>query len=79
MLPSENSKELHSTDQPELEVGNVDDQKGFVSDKSWCRLISEYPENPTVEVNKTFLAVAANKDTPAAAIMCLIRLVNVVL
>ncbi|PHT79755.1 hypothetical protein T459_17807 [Capsicum annuum] len=27
MLPSENSKELHSTDQPELEAGNVADQK----------------------------------------------------
>ncbi|PHU15575.1 hypothetical protein BC332_16780 [Capsicum chinense] len=27
VLPSENSKELHSTDQPELEAGNVADQK----------------------------------------------------
>ncbi|PHU15518.1 hypothetical protein BC332_16723 [Capsicum chinense] len=27
MLPSENSKELHSTDQPEFEAGNVADQK----------------------------------------------------
>ncbi|PHU15570.1 hypothetical protein BC332_16775 [Capsicum chinense] len=27
MLPSEKSKELHSTDQPELEAGNVADQK----------------------------------------------------
>ncbi|PHT27902.1 hypothetical protein CQW23_32497 [Capsicum baccatum] len=27
MLPSKNSKELHSTDQPELEAGNVADQK----------------------------------------------------
>ncbi|KAM3307739.1 hypothetical protein P3S67_009482 [Capsicum chacoense] len=145
MLPSENSKELHSTDQPELEAGNVAYQKvndtadeksevaadgkieapadkkidvaadgkgdaavdggvftpapvgkyffifyflspstlvtpyrrqGFVSDKPWCRLISEYAENPTLEVNKTFLAVGANKDTPDAAMTCFIRLVN---
>ncbi|PHT46315.1 hypothetical protein CQW23_15473 [Capsicum baccatum] len=27
MLPSKNSKELHSIDQPELEAGNVADQK----------------------------------------------------
>ncbi|KAF3680931.1 hypothetical protein FXO38_02061 [Capsicum annuum] len=35
---------------------------------------SKHPENPTVEVNKTFLAVGANKDTPAAAMTFFIRL-----
>ncbi|KAF3680419.1 hypothetical protein FXO37_03311 [Capsicum annuum] len=30
--------------------------------------------NPTVEVNKSFLAVGANKEAPAAAMMCFIRL-----
>ncbi|KAM3374564.1 hypothetical protein P3S68_013278 [Capsicum galapagoense] len=31
-------------------------------------------QNPTIEVNKTFLAVGANKDTPAAAMSCFISI-----
>ncbi|KAM3374562.1 hypothetical protein P3S68_013276 [Capsicum galapagoense] len=132
MLPSENSKELHSTDQPKLEAGNVADQKvndtadekaeatadgkieAAAEEKvdaaadgkgdaavdggvftpapvgkyffifyflSPSTLFTPYrrQENPTVEVNKTFLAVGANKDTPAVAMTCFIRLLNVVL
>ncbi|PHT79769.1 hypothetical protein T459_17821 [Capsicum annuum] len=79
MLPSENSKELHSTDQPELEAGNVADQKvndtadekaEAAGDATVDGGVFTLAPNPTVEVSKTFLAVGANKDTPAAAMTC---------
>ncbi|PHT26608.1 hypothetical protein CQW23_33782 [Capsicum baccatum] len=108
MVSSENSKELHSTDQPEFEAGNVADQKvndtadekaeaaangkieaaadekvDVVADGKGDAAVDSGvftpAPNPTVEVNKTFLAVGANKDTPAAATTCFIKLVNVVL
>ncbi|KAM3232391.1 hypothetical protein P3L10_017750 [Capsicum annuum] len=120
MLPSENSKELLSSDQPELEADNIADQKvndtadekveaapdkkieaaaeekvDAVADGKGDAAVDGGVFTPTpvgarfcieqalvqthirvsrVEVNKTFLAVGANKDTPAAAMTCFIRL-----
>ncbi|PHT97156.1 hypothetical protein BC332_33919 [Capsicum chinense] len=85
MLPSENSKELHSTDQTEVEAGNVADQKvndtadekvEVAGDAAVDGGVFTPAPNPTVEVNKTFLVVGTNKDTPATAMTCFIGLVN---
>ncbi|PHU15986.1 hypothetical protein BC332_17191 [Capsicum chinense] len=91
MLPWDNSKELHSFDQPELEADNVADEKvndtadekveaapngkiEAAADRKVDGGVFTPTPNPTAEVNKTFLAVGANKDTPAAAMTCFIRL-----
>ncbi|PHU15586.1 hypothetical protein BC332_16791 [Capsicum chinense] len=90
LVPSlENPKELCSTDQPEFGVGSMADQKvNDTADKKVEAAAdgkvdavvdgkgdtTVEGENPTVEVNKSFLAVGANKEAPAAAMTCFIRL-----
>ncbi|PHT27904.1 hypothetical protein CQW23_32499 [Capsicum baccatum] len=56
MLPSENSKELHLTDQPELEAGNVADQK-----------VNDIADEKAEDVADEKIEAAADEKVDAAA------------
>uniref|UniRef100_A0A3Q7GZ58 AAA+ ATPase domain-containing protein n=1 Tax=Solanum lycopersicum TaxID=4081 RepID=A0A3Q7GZ58_SOLLC len=69
MTPSEKAKELCSTDQSKLGGNNSTNEKiGCAgTEKPWCRLISEFPQNPTVEISEPRFMVGVGKDLPENA------------